>query len=299
MKPQRSIHVTLVVLAVGLLLAGCGGSDSGDPFVNCGNGRLDSGEQCDDGNTEDNDACLSTCVRAICGDGFVNLASETCDGLNFASCANPQTNNRTDQCDCSDFGQAGGNSLRCTAACQIDTSACGVPLPSTPTPAATATATATATPVPCGDGVITAGETCDTCPQDCAVLPCTAAPAGPTVAVTLTIPDGQSVTGVTVLVGYHSSVVSLPGSGAETSVSGRVKNRPSNAIPGINDLDYALRVVLARSSPLPAGRLFTIDFDACSGGPAATAAEFGCTVEGCANANGTVDGCMCSVSIEE
>ncbi|HCC22156.1 TPA: hypothetical protein DEP86_02000, partial [Candidatus Uhrbacteria bacterium] len=46
----------------------------------CGNGVTETGEQCDDGNDEDNDACTSACVNNICGDGFVNAAGgEMCD----------------------------------------------------------------------------------------------------------------------------------------------------------------------------------------------------------------------------
>jgi cysteine-rich repeat protein len=51
----------------------------------CGNGRLDPGEQCDDGNTSDTDDCLSSnpnptsCKKATCGDGFTDAFREQCD----------------------------------------------------------------------------------------------------------------------------------------------------------------------------------------------------------------------------
>lgn len=45
----------------------------------CGNGVLEDGEECDDGNTEDADACRSTCVKAKCGDGVVWPDKEECD----------------------------------------------------------------------------------------------------------------------------------------------------------------------------------------------------------------------------
>jgi hypothetical protein len=35
------------------------------PNPNCGNGRLDAEEECDDGNTSDTDACLSTCTWRV------------------------------------------------------------------------------------------------------------------------------------------------------------------------------------------------------------------------------------------
>ncbi len=48
----------------------------------CGNGRPDPGELCDDGNPSNNDACLTTCEPASCGDGFVRLGVEDCDDEN-------------------------------------------------------------------------------------------------------------------------------------------------------------------------------------------------------------------------
>jgi len=105
------------------------------------------------------------------------------------------------------------------------------------------------------------------------------------------------VTGITVLVGYRSGTISLPGTGAASTVSARVKNKPANVIAAVNDLDYAMREVLSRSAVIPFGRLFTIDFDSCQGAAAPTAADFGCQVEGCANSFGNVDGCTCQVSI--
>ncbi len=38
----------------------------------CGNGVREAGEECDDGNLSDTDACTSECLRARCGDGIVN-----------------------------------------------------------------------------------------------------------------------------------------------------------------------------------------------------------------------------------
>lgn len=47
----------------------------------CGDGVVQAplGETCDDANTVDTDACLSTCLLAACGDGFVRTGVEECD----------------------------------------------------------------------------------------------------------------------------------------------------------------------------------------------------------------------------
>ena len=54
-----------------------GGPDA-DPAL-CGNGELDGGESCDDGNDVDTDLCTSGCRIAACGDGFVRESVEECD----------------------------------------------------------------------------------------------------------------------------------------------------------------------------------------------------------------------------
>jgi len=165
-----------------------------------------------------------------------------------------------------------------------------------PSNTATATATATAAPV-CGNGFIENGETCTSCAADCTIHSCSATTPLRTFAVNFSAPTDQTVSGITVLVGYRSGVVSLPGSGGASSIGSRLKNKPSNAIVAFNDLDYALRVVISRSSPIAPGRLFTVDFDSCTHATTPTASDFGCTVEGCANTFGSVSGCSCSVSM--
>lgn len=54
----------------------------------CGNGvvdaDLDTPEACDDGNDDNTDACLDTCAAASCGDGNVQAGVEACDDGNVA-----------------------------------------------------------------------------------------------------------------------------------------------------------------------------------------------------------------------
>jgi cysteine-rich repeat protein len=49
------------------------------PPAVCGNNVLESGEQCDDGNTVESDDCVN-CREAFCGDGYLG-PNEECDPL--------------------------------------------------------------------------------------------------------------------------------------------------------------------------------------------------------------------------
>jgi hypothetical protein len=145
----------------------------------------------------------------------------------------------------------------------------------------------------CGNGFLEPGETCEGCPADCVIGACTAAAPVQTFRVNLTPPPFQDPSSVTVLIGYRSTIVSLPGNGSAPAA--RVRMRPSGATVTVNDLDYALRTVVTRPGGLTPGRLFVVDFDPCAGAAAPTTADFACTVEGCANQFGPIEGCTCSV----
>jgi cysteine-rich repeat protein len=55
--------------------------------VECGNGVVDVGEECDDGNLVSGDGCSATCVIEFCGDGIVNDSpNEQCDDGNSIIC---------------------------------------------------------------------------------------------------------------------------------------------------------------------------------------------------------------------
>ena len=51
----------------------------------CGDGILDFGEECDDGNGENDDSCLNNCQSARCGDGYLWRAEEECDDGNTSN----------------------------------------------------------------------------------------------------------------------------------------------------------------------------------------------------------------------
>ncbi len=47
--------------------------------ITCGNGTLDAGELCDDGNKNNTDTCTNECRLNVCGDGYVQAGIEACD----------------------------------------------------------------------------------------------------------------------------------------------------------------------------------------------------------------------------
>ncbi|MEX1369406.1 MAG: DUF4215 domain-containing protein [Nannocystaceae bacterium] len=58
---------------------GCSATCQG---ATCGNGVVDAGEACDDGNTDDLDSCLDDCTLPACGDGILQVGVEQCDDQN-------------------------------------------------------------------------------------------------------------------------------------------------------------------------------------------------------------------------
>jgi len=51
----------------------------------CGNSVVEGTEECDDGNTSNQDACLNNCRDATCGDGYQWSGSEPCDDGNTSN----------------------------------------------------------------------------------------------------------------------------------------------------------------------------------------------------------------------
>jgi cysteine-rich repeat protein len=48
----------------------------------CGDGAVDTGESCDDGNNQPGDGCASWCAAEVCGDGRLDAPGEGCDDGN-------------------------------------------------------------------------------------------------------------------------------------------------------------------------------------------------------------------------
>ncbi|MCB9640117.1 MAG: DUF4215 domain-containing protein [Myxococcales bacterium] len=70
---RRLLLYTFGVLWIAIAGISCGPG----PF--CGDGIVQEGEECDDGNSLNTDACTATCKKATCGDGFVQKGVEECD----------------------------------------------------------------------------------------------------------------------------------------------------------------------------------------------------------------------------
>jgi cysteine-rich repeat protein len=110
------------------------------PVYACGNGTLEPGEMCDDGNTDPDDGCAPDCTREpYCGDGEVT-GDEACD----------DGNNRSGDGCRSDCGsdESCGNGIIDYAAGEVCDSSDGC-------------AADCLSVTGCGDGTVTAPEVCD------------------------------------------------------------------------------------------------------------------------------------------
>jgi cysteine-rich repeat protein len=113
----------------------CDAGDGGDElcgdceYSDCGDGVVDTGEDCDDGNHVGGDGCSSECTTEECGDGEVT-GSEQCDDGNTTSgdgCSSSCTNEVTPACgdgilqageDCDDGNTTSGDG--CSSGCKVE-----------------------------------------------------------------------------------------------------------------------------------------------------------------------------------
>jgi cysteine-rich repeat protein len=140
----------------------------------CGDGYVQEGEACDDGNDADNDACIA-CDEAVCGDGIVYEGVEGCDDGNdvdddacsntcvTASCGDGVL--QADEGEACDDGND-DNTDECTDACQLATCGDGyvyAGVEDCDDAGESAACNDDCTPATCGDGKfnMSAGEACD------------------------------------------------------------------------------------------------------------------------------------------
>ena len=143
-----------------------------DMCEGCGNGQVDIGEQCDDGNLVDNDTCRNNCTSATCGDGLVNNGEDCDDGNNIDTdaCRNDCTAAR-----CGD-GVIQEGVEQCDDGNRDDTDACNN----------------NCVPARCGDGIVQAAtEACDDGNQSIQTLVPTRAPS-PVVVTALSRPTSSN-----------------------------------------------------------------------------------------------------------
>jgi len=96
-------------LSAGTIVYTSNGFSNGVSGAVCGNGLVESGETCDDGNGVDTDYCLSSCLLASCGDSAVWSHVELCDDGDgseipcVSNCTEPDCGdgvmNGTEECD--------------------------------------------------------------------------------------------------------------------------------------------------------------------------------------------------------
>lgn len=206
------------------------------------------------------------CVPSLknpCGDGILQVGVEECDDGNListdgctSSCTSCGDNNTTAPEECDDGNLDSGDG--CDANC---------------------------TTTACGNGIVTAPETCDdggtedndSCPADCIVDFCDPL-SGTDRPFQVTVNSGGQAASVTVLLDYPEGQISIPGSGGAVP-SGIIDSLPFLAFGTSNDLDHALRQIVAGSFPIADGVLFQVHFEDCNGAvPPVAPGDFTCTV---------------------
>jgi cysteine-rich repeat protein len=283
MKHGHWLILGALALAMAAPLSGCGDNDNDEVFLTCGDGVVNSGEECDDGNTLDTDACLTSCLNARCGDGFIRTGVEECDGSNL----NGES--------CTSQGQQNGT-LTCNA-CQFDTAGCGGnPVPTatpvvgvpTSTPA-TSAESPTPTPATSGDSPT---------PTPTATPPPGGPVCGASETVTLDLTVNIAIGGVQLEIPYPASV-RIQGTGADAAsaatfppgfVNANDKDTDGDLVDDQVDFAWA-------SSGGTFTDLATIEFECVPGQPRPTASAFTCTIKSASDDLGTdIAGVVCTIT---
>jgi cysteine-rich repeat protein len=143
------------------------GNDPSCAVGACGNGQVEAGEECDDGNTLDGDCCSSTCafepLDSPCDDGLFCNIGEACDGAGACGGGTPRDCNDGVSCTndgCDETGDACVNTPD-DAACDDGqfcngVESCDPTLDCQP-----------GTPVDCDDGDVCTTDSCDEAGDRC------------------------------------------------------------------------------------------------------------------------------------
>jgi cysteine-rich repeat protein len=128
---------------------GAASSSSGatGSFFTCGDGVVDPGEACDDGNNVDNDGCSQACTLE--DDPSTTSASTSTSTTNGPQCGDGVVD-AGEECDDGNLVDDDGCSLACTLEDEDTTST-----------TSTSTSTSTSGGPLCGDGIVEPGEECD------------------------------------------------------------------------------------------------------------------------------------------
>lgn len=148
---MSSVRIRLSAVLLLAVAIGCGDNGDNDAPPRCGDGVVDSGEQCDDGASNSNtlpDTCRTSCKLPTCGDGVVD-DGETCDD----GAANNDSDPTACHTDCTMTSMTCGDGVL-DAGEECDDGADN----SDTLPDACRTNCKLAT---CGDGVLDGGEACD------------------------------------------------------------------------------------------------------------------------------------------
>ncbi len=147
-----------------------GGQEAGAP-QRCGDGTIQAGEECDDGDTVNTNQCTNECRSAVCGDNIVQTWEQCDDGnkidgdecsnvCKLAACGDGLVQNGEE---CDDGNQLSGD--QCTNSCKLPRCGDGIMQNVEECDDGNGVdvdgCTNKCTRPRCGDGVLQAGEECD------------------------------------------------------------------------------------------------------------------------------------------